>query len=52
MKLILEEVIARTPEVIRQVRSVLPVGFPARLADAILEGTNSRAEQLKMEWSG
>jgi serine/threonine-protein kinase HipA len=51
MKLILDEVIARTPEVIDQVRSALPSGFPGQLAEAILAGTNSRAEGLAKETS-
>jgi serine/threonine-protein kinase HipA len=51
MKFVLEEVIARTPEVIEQVRNVIPAGFPVQIADAILNGIQARAGQLKTELS-
>ena len=49
MKIIIQDVIARTPVAIQQVREVLPIGFPAEIADSILDGISARAEQLKME---
>jgi len=49
MKPVIQDVIAKTPEVIKQVRGVVPGGFPARIADSILEGISARAEQLKAE---
>ena len=52
MKSIIQDVIARTPVTIQQVRAVVPVGFPAEIADPILDGISARAEQLKMELEG
>jgi len=52
MKTIIQDVIARTPVTIQQVRAVVPVGFPAEIADSILDGISARAEQLKMELEG
>lgn len=52
MKTIIQDVVARTPVMIEQVRGVLPEGFPARIADSIFDGIRARAEQLKMELEG
>jgi hypothetical protein len=52
MKPIMQDVIARTPEVIQQVRRVLPTRFPAQIADSMLEGIKAREEQLAAELSG
>ncbi|HWQ92847.1 MAG TPA: HipA domain-containing protein, partial [Clostridia bacterium] len=49
MKPILEEVVARTPEVVEQVGRMVPPGFPAPMAEAIFGGINARAEQLAAE---
>ena len=49
MKPVMRDVIARTPEVIQRVRGMLPPGFPAPIADSILDGIQAGAEQLKME---
>ncbi len=49
MKSVFEDVIARTPEVIEQVRVIVPKGFPDQIADAILNGIKTSAEQLKAE---
>jgi len=40
------EVIAQIPEVIAQVRSQLPKGFPARVRDSIFAGIRQQAERL------
>ena len=52
MKTIIQEAIARTPEVIKQVRGLIPAGFPAQIVDSILEGISARAGQLAMELPG
>jgi len=52
MKTIIEDVIAITPVMIQQVGKIVPVGFPAEIADSILDGISARAEQLKMELEG
>jgi serine/threonine-protein kinase HipA len=52
MKPIVEEVVARTPDVVEQVRRIVPPGFPAPIVDAILEGINARSEQLTAELAG
>ena len=49
MKSIIEDLVAKTPAVIEQVRSRLPAGFPPQVAETILDGVRSRAEQLKVE---
>lgn len=52
MRSIMAEVIGMTPEIVRQARRILPAGFPALIADAILEGISARAAQLAAELSG
>ena len=52
MKAVIEDVIARTPAVIQQVRTVIPAEFPAQIADSVLDGINARAEQMIVELSG
>jgi serine/threonine-protein kinase HipA len=52
MKSIIQDVIARTPVVVEQVRGVVPAGFPAQIADSILEGISARAEQLTVDLKG
>ena len=49
MQPVMQSVIAQTPEVIEQVRGLVPAGFSAPLADAILDGIKAGAEQLKSE---
>jgi serine/threonine-protein kinase HipA len=49
MQIVMEDLIAKTPEVIQKVHSILPGGFPARIADSILEGIKTCAAQLTME---
>jgi serine/threonine-protein kinase HipA len=46
MKEIMDEVIAKTPRVIEQVRTKLPHGFPDSIAEKILTGTNETARLL------
>ena len=36
----------------QKVRAVVPVGFPAEIADLMLDGVSARAEQLKVELEG
>jgi len=43
---ILDEIVARTPEVVSTVRALLPPGFPAHVADSILNGLQVAANQL------
>lgn len=43
---VLDELVARTPEVVRAVRGKLPKGFPATLANSILEGLTAAADKL------
>jgi serine/threonine-protein kinase HipA len=52
MKRLILDVIARTPDVIQQMRRILPAGFPQQIAEAILDGIKSHAEQLTTELSG
>jgi serine/threonine-protein kinase HipA len=43
---LIDAIAARTPEVIANVRSQLPKGFPAPLADAVLDGMQAAAKRL------
>ena len=43
---LIDDIAARTPEVIANVRSQLPKGFPATLADAVFDGMQAAAERL------
>lgn len=43
---LLEELIARTPEVVAQVQAELPVGFSERVADKVLGGLLKSARSL------
>lgn len=49
MKTIVQEAVAKTPEVVKQGQSIIPAGFPAQIADSILEGIGARAAQLAEE---
>jgi serine/threonine-protein kinase HipA len=49
MNSIVEDLVAKTPAVIDRVRSLLPTDFPSQIAETILVGLRSRAEQLKAE---
>jgi serine/threonine-protein kinase HipA len=49
MKTIMEEVIAKTPEVIEQVRGLIHPQTASQVADSILDGLRIQAEQLKTE---
>ena len=46
MKSIIDEVIARTPEVVAQVTGQLPHQFPTSIAEPILTGTRDTARLL------
>lgn len=52
MKLVLDDLIARTPKVLEQVGDALPPGFPEHVATAILGGTRRAAQQLAKELAG
>ena len=52
MKAIIQDVIAMTPAVIQQVHAAVPAGFPAQIADSILDGISTRAEHMAVELSG
>ena len=43
---VLDDLVARTPEVLAQVRAQLPPGFPHQVADSILAGVKGAAERL------
>jgi serine/threonine-protein kinase HipA len=46
---ILKELVDKTPSVVDRVRSLLPAGFPAAIADTVLNGALKAAETLKAE---
>lgn len=43
---VIDDLMARTPEVIRRVRALLPKDFPQALADSILNGMQEAADKL------
>ena len=43
---LIDDIAARTPDVIAKARSQLPKGFPAPLADAVFEGMQAAAKRL------
>ncbi|CAG9175181.1 Serine/threonine-protein kinase toxin HipA [Cupriavidus pampae] len=43
---VIDDLIARTPQVVRAVRTNLPKGFPRGLADSILNGLQTAADKL------
>ena len=43
---VVDDLVARTPEALAQVRAQLPHGFPADVADSILEGVEGAAARL------
>jgi serine/threonine-protein kinase HipA len=43
---VVDDLVARTPGVVRTVRDKLPEGFPQALADSILEGLQAAADKL------
>lgn len=43
---VIDDLIGRTPDVVRTVRARLPDGFPKAVADSILEGLEAAAEKL------
>ena len=47
MQSVIEEVIAKTPEVLQQIHSVIPRGFPLHISDSILKGVRACSEGLK-----
>jgi serine/threonine-protein kinase HipA len=49
MKAIIADLVARTPAVIDRVGAALPKGFPARIADTILDGLGASAKRLQSE---
>ena len=51
MESVMQDVIARTPEVIGLAHSMVPPEFPPQIADSILDGIAARTEQLKTELS-
>ena len=51
MEGVVEDLFAKTPAVITQVRSTIPARFPVQIADRILEGISARAAQLTSELS-
>ena len=49
MNSVMEDVIARTSNVIDQVQRIVPSGFPGWIAGTILEGIKESAQQLATE---
>jgi len=49
MKAMMEEVVAKTPGVIEQVRGLVPSQFVAQIAASIFDGVRMQSEQLKSE---
>lgn len=49
MKSVVEDVVAQTPAVIQKAQGILPSGFPASIAEAILEGIKGTARRLATE---
>jgi len=45
-RLVVDDLVARTPDVVRAVRARLPQGFPAALTDSILGGLQAAADKL------
>lgn len=43
---VLDDLLARTPGVVKTVRALLPIGFPMHVADAILNGLENAAKKL------
>jgi len=43
---VIDDLLARTPEVLAQVRALLPPGFPAEVADSIFTGVEEAATRL------
>ncbi|HVZ61499.1 MAG TPA: HipA domain-containing protein [Terriglobales bacterium] len=52
MKSVVDDVIARTPAVIEQVRELIPSGFPGDIAESIFPGITARAKRLSAELAG
>ena len=44
---LIQDLLARTPAVIEQMGASLPHGYPARVAEAILEGLRAAAQRLE-----
>jgi len=51
MQSIVQDVIDRTPDVVKQVHAKIPKGFPAQIADAIMDGIKASTERIKAELS-
>jgi serine/threonine-protein kinase HipA len=45
---VLDDIVAKTPEVVRKIRALLPDKFPQHVADSILHGLQIAAEQLSV----
>ena len=43
---VLDDLISRTPDVVRSVRAILPPAFPRHVADSILDGLQAAADKL------
>jgi len=43
---VIDDLVARTPAVVRTVRALLPEAFPQALADSILNGLHTAADKL------
>jgi serine/threonine-protein kinase HipA len=49
---IVQDVIDRTPDVVKQVHDKIPKGFPAQIADSLLNGIKASTERIKEDLFG
>lgn len=49
LRAVMDEVFAKTPNVIQQVRGLIPQGFRPQIADAILNGLKASTDQWKAD---
>lgn len=45
-EVVVDDIVAQTPEVVRTVRALLPENFPKHVADSILNGLQVAADKL------
>jgi serine/threonine-protein kinase HipA len=51
MQSIVQDIINRTPDVVRQMQGMVPRGFPIQIADSILDGLKACTERLGADLS-
>jgi serine/threonine-protein kinase HipA len=50
MEAIIADIVSRTPAVIDRVQAAISKGFPAAIAESILDGVRASSERLRREW--